>query len=162
MKENYEKTGIIIKTIIIISAVLITTIIIILTYNYLNKNSLIKKKLKKQNYTELNNIYVKDIKENDRNITYTYNFNNNKFSKYISNKSSKERETINLTYKNNKIKIDYTYQDTSSCRIIQQATYNEKNYKCDILTKKGNCKSKCDIILKEAKKFFKEQKKLTK
>lgn len=160
MNKNYEKIRILTKLSLIIAGILTTSILIILISNYLNKPSIIKKKLKKQNYTEIKNIFSKNIKEKNKEINYTYNFNNNTFSKYTSKKNNKERETINLIYKKNKITIDYTYQDTNSCRIIQQGTY-DKNFKCNILTKKGNCKSKCNIILKEAKIFSKEQKNLT-
>lgn len=152
--KNYENIK---KRTIIIFLIIFTTICVAIVYN-LNKTNLLKKKLKKEKYTEISkNIFSKDINTTNTETNYTYNFNLNIFEKYISNKDNEKRETIGLIYKNNIIDISYTYKDTNGCKLVQTGTYDKKNYKCNIVSKRGDCKSKCDIILKEAKTFFKEK-----
>ncbi|MBR2708221.1 MAG: hypothetical protein IKE90_02160 [Bacilli bacterium] len=158
-----EKKIKITRNIIILSLTIIIGLITYLIIYNSNKTKIIKNNLKKNNYSEVsNNIFSKTIDKNNTNINYTYNFNMKKFTKYIKKNNDNNRQEINITLNNNETQIDYLYQNTSGCKIVQKATYEKNNYKCDIVTKKGNCTSKCDIILKEAKNFNKEAKKIIK
>ena len=155
-----------IKTIRNIIIVIVSIIIIAITYTFFynsNKTKRIINILKKEKYEDIsNNEYYKKINNNNSTIEYSYNTNENTFSKYISKIENQTRQKINLIYNGKKIEIYYDYQDTKGCRLTQEATYNFKNYKCEVLSNNGNCNSKCDIMLKEAKEFYKEQKELFK
>lgn len=150
-EENKRK----IKMIIIIISLIIIATISIIIYNT-NNSKKIENKLIKEKYEKITDkIYNKTIENGDTEITYTYNINNKEFSKTINS----QNENINLLYTNNNIRINYSYSDKFGCRITQRGTYTEKDFNCSIIKKIGSCKSKCDVMFKQAKQFTKELKK---
>lgn len=151
--EDESKKNKINLIIIIIAIFFIIMIAIIILIN--NKNSQIENKLKKEKYTKVTGkIYKKDIKKDDKLVNYVYNVKNDEVVKTITNEDN--NENLMLTYHNNEIKISYIVSKT--CTLIQQGLYSDKDFKCNIIKKTGDCKPQCDLMLKEAKNFIKEVK----
>lgn len=142
--------------------ILIIFIIIIICsifgYKYFKQN-IIKNKLEKDGFEEITEkIYLKRTTIDNNEVGYTYNLNNNNFSKAIENKDDNTREIISITKDNNVIKIIYSYKD-SLCTIDQEGSYINNNFKCEIANRTNHCETKCDVMLKYINEFQKEAKK---
>lgn len=136
------------------STLIFLLIIIIQLYNN-KKDSRIENKLEKNKYTKITDkIYSKDIETDDGIINYVYNVKNKEVIKTITNDN--KDKTMMLSYNNEQIKI--SYMTRGECNLYQKGLYSKNDYKCDVIEKNGDCKPKCDIMLKEAKKFMKETK----
>lgn len=140
-----------IKKIIIIIFIVLILLLAFLIYKKMDTDR-IERKLKKNSYQK---ITTKIYSKIDDSIGYTYNINNNSFSKTIEN----ENEKIFMKYEKGKIKINYTYKE-SECSISQTGLYTKENYTCKINNRTNECKARCDTMLKHVKKFEKEAKKI--
>lgn len=152
MEDENSKNKI--NLVIILIAILVLIIISVIIYIN-NKSNKIESKLKKEEYTNVTGkIYKKDTKKDDKLVNYVHNVKNGEVVKTITNEDN--NETLMLTYHNNEIKISYIVNN--SCTLFQQGIYSDKDYKCEITKKTGDCKPQCDLMLKEAKTFIKEVK----
>ena len=160
--EDSEKKAKQIKLIILIFIIIFTSIIGILLYKNVTKINKLKERLEKENYkAEYKNLYYKKTKNENTKTNYSFDINQNQLTKSIRENSQSLNKNIIITYKNNIIKLTYTYLDTNGCKINQKATYDKK-FKCQIkYINKQECTSKCDEILNEIKIFEKEYKKIT-
>ncbi|MBR3210267.1 MAG: hypothetical protein IKF82_08425 [Bacilli bacterium] len=143
-----------VKNIIRISiAVIICLLLIIIYIALVNKNQKkrIKDRLKKIGYEE---ITESTYNKKDDKTSYNFNLKTKEFSKTINIKSESEIKTIIISTENKeKINIYYKYQNNDLCKIIQKGTYENKKFNCDIKTKTGSCKAKCDEMYDEIKEF---------
>lgn len=152
--------------------VIIVSIILLAIYFFgksANENNL-KDYLTENNYKREGQTYFKTLNENDGSTTSTINYifsiKANKFTKNIDSSTNVSRENIQLQYNGTKtISIFYykeDYTNDSLASISQNADYNMDNdeYKCTLVSLKGDIKSQCAYIKKEAKNFSNEIKKL--
>lgn len=136
-----------------------------------NENNL-KNYLKKNDYSYENQTYFKTVDKNNNGImstiNYIYSIKANKFTKNIDQSTNSSRENIQLQYNGTKIiTISYymeNYNNVSVASISQSADYNIDNgeYKCKLISLKGDIETQCPTIRKEAKEFSKEIKKILK
>ncbi len=135
-------------------------IIVFTNININNKNQIIKK-LKNDGFKEnVKNIYYKNIEEATNtlitNKKYSYNIITDEKNITITNKSNNMNETIIINTNNSISNISYLYNDNNGCSLKQKATLKEEKFKCDVISRIGACKIKCDILQSEAKKFIEE------
>ncbi len=152
--KRYVTLGIIVFLIILI------TIILTNLNKHDNKNQIIQN-LKDDGFEEnIKNIYYKDLKETTGNQTttkkYSYNITTNEKNVTITNQDNSMNETIIINVNNSISNISYLYNDNNGCNLKQTATLKDNKFKCNITSKNGDCKIKCDLLQSELKKFIKE------
>lgn len=141
--------------ILLIIMIIIIIICSIFGYKYF-KEKTIKNKLKKDQFEEITKkIYFKNVHIDNKEIGYTYNLNENKFSKTIENNNYNIKEITSINEENNSISIIYSYYD-DTCTINQSGVYKNNNFKCSITNRTNKCKTKCDNMLQYINEFKKE------
>lgn len=153
--KNTIKKAIII-VVIIIFLLIVAGVLALVTIPKMKQNK-IKEYLTKNEYKLTDdNIYLKQTQENTDTTKYKYDIKNNYFSKYITNNRDNYQETVSINYKNDNIDIYYSYNEIGGCKLIQEGTYKDDNFKCNVISKNNNCNIKCDTMLEYTKEFKKE------